>query len=197
MVLIDHFSKYTMALPLPDKESATCAVKLGERIGIFGIARIVQCDNGTEFRGVLKEMLKQHGVVIINGRPRHPQSQGCVERQNRTLKGAIRKMILESGTSAWSSMILEVVMSLNTLLRESTGKTPYQIVFKQKPLTDVKATVEDRANIEVRDESDDDANTDICSDDDGTCIDSDTAVSDVFFDASKNISTNGMYYSCL
>ena len=38
---------------------------------------------------VLYEYQAQHGVKMINGRPRHSQSQGSVERGNKYLKHVI------------------------------------------------------------------------------------------------------------
>ena len=47
-----------------------------------------QSDNGLEFvAAVIREVVKQWpGMKIIRGRPRHPQSQGGVERGNQDLE---------------------------------------------------------------------------------------------------------------
>ena len=38
-------------------------------IGAFGVPKIVQCDNGKEFKGVLKTLVLQHDILLINGWP--------------------------------------------------------------------------------------------------------------------------------
>ena len=48
--------------------------------------KIVQSNNGREFKGVMRELLLHHGIKIINGRPRTPRTQGLVEQANGTVK---------------------------------------------------------------------------------------------------------------
>ncbi len=48
-------------------------------MGLFGVPKLVQSENGGEFQGVLEELLEREGIEIVHGRPKHPQSQGCVE----------------------------------------------------------------------------------------------------------------------
>ena len=55
-------------------------------IGAFGAPKIVQSDNGREFKGVMRELLLYHGIKIINSRPRTPRTQGLVEQANGTVK---------------------------------------------------------------------------------------------------------------
>ncbi|CAG8459887.1 5633_t:CDS:1, partial [Dentiscutata heterogama] len=54
---------------------------------------ILQSDNGKEFVAqVIKELMALWpSVKIINGRPRHPQSQGLVERANGILEQKLGK----------------------------------------------------------------------------------------------------------
>lgn len=41
-------------------------------------------------------------LVIINGRPRHPQTQGLVERGNQTLELALGKWMEANNRKDWS-----------------------------------------------------------------------------------------------
>ncbi len=38
------------------------------------------------FKGVLLILLQRYGIKVINGRPRHPQTQGLVEQANGVMK---------------------------------------------------------------------------------------------------------------
>ena len=62
-----------------------------------GPPKILQCDNGGEFRGNTKSACKEIGVKIVNSRAYHPQSQGKVERSHRTLRNKIRSDLLQEG----------------------------------------------------------------------------------------------------
>jgi hypothetical protein len=48
----DHFSKYSMLYALHSKHAEGIADALGEFIKAFGPPKIVQCDNGKEFKGM-------------------------------------------------------------------------------------------------------------------------------------------------
>jgi len=86
----DYFSKYTFLYPLPDKTAAGVAICIAQWLGIVGIPRILQCDNGAEFKAVLLILLRKYGIKIIHGRARDPQSQGLVEQANRVVKTKLR-----------------------------------------------------------------------------------------------------------
>jgi transposase InsO family protein len=58
----------------------------------LGFPESVLCDNGSIFTGRVKQCVNlferhlwAHGVYTINGRARHPQTQGKIERYHRTL----------------------------------------------------------------------------------------------------------------
>ena len=69
----------------------------------------------------------------MNGRPRHPQSQGSVERSNATLKDSLVAWMRDNNTSAWSIGIKFVQWNLNTTYHETIKMQPYQAMFGVKP----------------------------------------------------------------
>ena len=87
--LKDHFSKLTFLWPLESKEASNVYDGIAFFIIVFGPMRILQMDNGAEFKGVLLYLLRRHGIKIINGNPRHPQSQGLVEQGNGVIKARL------------------------------------------------------------------------------------------------------------
>lgn len=51
-----------------------------------GSPDLIQSDNGKEFKNsLMRYLLQKWGVTHLFGRPRHPQSQGQIERANQTL----------------------------------------------------------------------------------------------------------------
>src|SRR6266498_5700121 len=84
----DHFSRYSWAKPLTFKESIVIAGILYEIFCQFVLSVILQSDNGKEFTASIISNLVElwPGLKLINGRPRHPQSQGLVERANSILE---------------------------------------------------------------------------------------------------------------
>lgn len=47
--LRDHFSKYVLLEPLPDKKSATVSAILWRMVAYLGVPKIIHSDNGGEF----------------------------------------------------------------------------------------------------------------------------------------------------
>ena len=72
--------------------------------------------------------------TIINGRPRHPQSQGLIEQANGTVESMIRARRLEVGENFdWPSFIPFVQCSLNCTYQHAIKMTPYEACFGKKP----------------------------------------------------------------
>jgi len=69
-----------------DKTAAGVAKCMAELMGIVRIPKIIQCDNGKEFKGILLILLKQYGIKILNRRLRYPQTQDLVEQANGVMK---------------------------------------------------------------------------------------------------------------
>lgn len=130
--IIDHFSKYSCTFPLRSKEASETARRMATWIGFFGPPKILQCDNGGEFRGATLALLQGWGIRVINGRPRHPETQGLVEKANSTFKRKLRAWMTDSGRSDWADSLPEISLSMNQQKHSTTGQTPYQIVFKQR-----------------------------------------------------------------
>jgi hypothetical protein len=134
----DHYSKYSWAHALKSKEAEPIANYLSSLFYQFGPCKILQSDNGREFTANVIKNLKNvwPGLTIINGRPRHPESQGLVERGNATLCQVLGKFMEDKGTTHWTGCLLPAVYSMNTSLARGVSMTPYEVVFGQKPRVD-------------------------------------------------------------
>ncbi|XP_071050737.1 KRAB-A domain-containing protein 2-like [Onthophagus taurus] len=80
----DHATKFCLLRPLTTKRVAEVAMELLKIFLDFGAPHILQSDNGREFTAdVVKELSGMWAdCKLVHGRPRHPQSQGSVERCN-------------------------------------------------------------------------------------------------------------------
>ena len=74
-------------------------------------------------------------VMIIHGRPRHPQSQGLIERGNGDLQLKLGKWLDTNGES-WSKGLKFVIHTINNSVSKITSKSPYEMVFGQTPWSD-------------------------------------------------------------
>ncbi|XP_070206542.1 KRAB-A domain-containing protein 2-like [Littorina saxatilis] len=135
--LRDHYSKFSWVHPMTSKRAVEVAENVLKTFYLFGAPKILQSDNGKEFvAGVILELVKiWEGMIIINGRPRHPQSQGCAERGNGDVQLKLGKWMEANEDKGWTQGLLHITYATNTSVSETTGKSPYEVVFGQPPRT--------------------------------------------------------------
>ena len=87
MVVSDYFTRWPEAFPLQDQKAETVARTLVDGvISRHGIPLILHSDQGPNFESaVIKEMCRLLGMTKVRTTPYHPQSDGLVERLNRTI----------------------------------------------------------------------------------------------------------------
>lgn len=79
LTVIDVFSRFVMLRPLEKKTSKEVKHELSKLFAEHGQPDIIQCDQGSEFKGSTDTFLKKRGVKVIRSRPYHPKSQGKCE----------------------------------------------------------------------------------------------------------------------
>ena len=91
MAYQDHLTKFVAIHPRTPKRAVEVAYQLMDIFPLFGAPHILQSDNDSEFTAQiisdLKELLPE--LVIVHGKPCHPQSQGSVERANYDIKDTL------------------------------------------------------------------------------------------------------------
>ena len=99
----DHATKFCNLRPLKTKRAAEVALELLKVFLDFGAPHILQNDNGREFTaGVIQELsAMQPDCKIVHGIPRHPQSQGSVERCNQDVENMLRAWMNDNGSTDW------------------------------------------------------------------------------------------------
>ena len=76
----------------------------------FGVLKIFQSDNGKEFVNSLIEKLLHAwstDIQIIQRRPRHPQSQGVIERAHRSLEQKLATQ--PESTRQWCKLLPRII----------------------------------------------------------------------------------------
>ena len=106
--LKDHFAK----LALENKTAQNVCDRIVFSIIVFGPVRILQMDNAAEFKGVLLYLLRRHGIKIINGNPRHPESHGLVEQGNGVVRSRLAAWMEENDTEHWATGLVEFALGI-------------------------------------------------------------------------------------
>ena len=115
---VDHWSKFNFAYPLESKHASGVSEVLNSHLfPYFGVPRILHSDNGREFiNNVIDGLLKSWhtDIQLVSGRPRHPQSQGLVERAHYTLQRQLSAEISvqNSKSPPWASWLPRIICKL-------------------------------------------------------------------------------------
>ena len=149
----DHFSKFCWAFPLTSKKCDEVAIHLRQVFLQFGPPKILQSDNGGEFVGkaVQDLLLEFPNTRHIKSRPRHPQTQGLIERANQTLETKIAAVLLENPVEgSWAHHLARILFDINTSFSATIGSTPFELMFNRKPLpmTAIPIPTEERIDID-------------------------------------------------
>ena len=124
-----HFSKFHILWAQETKtmeETADCFERFV--LAYFGLPKILQSDNGSEFRNQYmrnKAAIWDGECKIIHGRARHPESQGLVENGNGTAENKLTAMMHQLVDKNWVNLIPQLQSKLNT--QKSSGK--FIIIF--------------------------------------------------------------------
>ena len=87
VLMMDCFSRWTEACPLPDKTALAVADAFFQHIVCrFGMPAVIHSDQGWEFENkVIQELCLLCGAHKTRTTLYHPESDGLLERFNRTL----------------------------------------------------------------------------------------------------------------
>ena len=70
---------------------------------------------------------------MVRGSPRHSQSNGGIERLNRTVEGKLGAWMKENNSTSWSVGCRIVMWRVNTQQHRTIGDIPYRLMFGQLP----------------------------------------------------------------
>ena len=129
ITFIDDCSRYCYVYLLSSKDEAVNAFKtykaevetqLNKKI------KIIRSDRGGEYEFPFEEICTEFGIVHQMTAPYTPQSNGVVERKNRSLKETMNALLNSSGLpqNLWGEAVLTVNFILNRVPTERHNKLP-------------------------------------------------------------------------
>ena len=126
MVVGDYFTKWTEAIPLENLEAKTVARALIDNfITRFGVPLFIHTDQGASFESQLFQVL---GIKKTRTTKARPQSDGMIERANRTILNMLSAFVSEHQKD-WDEYVPLVMMAYRSSVHESTGISASKMTF--------------------------------------------------------------------
>ena len=137
IVMVDYFTKWIEAKPLLDKTAKSSVIFIYETICRHGVPRIQINDQGREFVNSLsRELHNLTGIEQHITSAYHPQANGLVERNNRTIQASLLK-VLEGEHDQWPHALPGVLFAFNTSRQKSTGYSAFFLLYGRQAVLPV------------------------------------------------------------
>ena len=133
IVFVDYLTKWPEVYAAPDQTAPTIAGLLVEElISRHGVPSQLLSDRGPSFLSkLLLSVCECVGIKKINTSAYHPQSDGLVERFNRTLTDMLAKSV--AGVAEWDEKLPYVLFSYRASPQSSTGESPFFLLYGRDP----------------------------------------------------------------
>ena len=129
LTIMCTLTRFPEAIPLRRIIAADFITVLVGFFSLFGLPKIVQTDQGTNFMSnVFKQAMGQLGIKHTTSSCYHPQTQGALERFHQTLKSMLRAFCLEFERD-WDEGIPFALFAVREVVQESLGFSPSELVF--------------------------------------------------------------------
>lgn len=127
--MIDYFTKAAEIVLVDSKDARTVAHAFYDNwVCRYGCPRFLTTDNGTEFRVEFVHLLERLGIFHILAAAKHPQSNGAIERFNRTLKKQI-KTHCHDFPKQWPEFLPQLRQAYMQKRHSATGFSPNEMLF--------------------------------------------------------------------
>ncbi|KAL5004549.1 hypothetical protein ScPMuIL_018005, partial [Solemya velum] len=143
LVVGDLYSKWIESYPIPDQEAKTVAQVLTYKFFTrFGVPKQLHSDQGGNFESKLfKELCSLLGINKTRTTAYRPESDGMIERFNRTMKNILSKYV-QADQSDWDLHLPTVTMAYRSSIHETTGVTPNFMMLGREINTPLNIMVE-------------------------------------------------------
>ena len=141
LTIVDLATRYKDAEPLTERSTNAVAIALSKIYNRrLTFPRLIQCDDGAEFKGKVNQLFLKHHVLVKRGIPGNHRSQAIVESFNKQLAERLfsyqydREMITDRTNTEWVRRLPKVINVMNNEVSKVTGLKPVDAI-KEKTLT--------------------------------------------------------------
>lgn len=128
LVILDHFTKYPIFVPLKHASAALTIDPLEKLVfSIFNVPETIMTDNGSQFVSrTFQEFLKSGNHPPKN--PIYSPQANSSERLNQSIIQGIR-MKMSTDHTKWDEYLTQIGFALRSTFHQSIGMSPHQALF--------------------------------------------------------------------
>lgn len=134
LVMTDHFTRYSQAIPTKDQKASTTAKALiSSFVNHYGMPTRLHSDQGANFESkTIQQLCQIMGIKKTHTTSYHAQGNAQAERFNRSLLSSL-SCLTEEEKTRWKDHLPYVVHAYNCTKNDATGYSPFQLMFGRKP----------------------------------------------------------------
>lgn len=134
LVIVDHFTRYALAIPTRNQTARTTADAFFNNFVVhYGLPDRIHSDQGANFCSkIIKELCDITGMTKSRTTPYHPMGNGIPERFNRTIMNMLGTLE-NTQKKDWKSHVASLVHAYNCTRQTTTGFAPYFLMFGRHP----------------------------------------------------------------
>lgn len=116
----DYFTKWKETCPVKNTEATTIAqILINEFICRFEVPEHLHTDQGRNFEvEIIKEIYNVLNIMKTRTSPYHPQSDGMIERFNRTLVSML-STVVDQDQKSWDKQLPPLMFAYRTSMQET------------------------------------------------------------------------------
>jgi hypothetical protein len=135
VMIVDSFTRFVFAVPVPDKTAINAGRAIMQSIGIFGAPITIRSDGGGEFvADIIKSIEVMTDIRHHRIQPYQHTGNSIVERMNRSVLEHMRTLIWDkrlrfNGEYMWSDLLPMACRIINASFNSSIGCAPCSLLF--------------------------------------------------------------------
>ena len=135
LVATDAFTKYAIAVPIPNKKAQTIVQALYDNwITTFTCPKLWVSDQGKEFcNQMFKTFNDLFGIKAATTSPYHPQSNSSAESYNRTIIKFMKTTLTQEDNKDWHKHLKSLTLAYNNHVHQTIQNTPFALTFTYPP----------------------------------------------------------------
>lgn len=129
LVVCDYLTKFPIVIPLRQATSSAVVREIEEKIFLlFGVPRVLICDNGAQYRSRVFRNLLESYHVTLKYTPFYHARANPAERINRSLKTMLG-IYASQCQRKWDVELQKIACAVRTSKHEILGLTPFFVMF--------------------------------------------------------------------